>query len=225
MVCQGRPGLDAARGVTMNSVGFEVAEDLEEELPARLRSRPEAIAELFDGYRDRILRMIVVRLDPRLVGKLDAEDVLQDVYLETAHRVSDFLKSPTVPFFVWLRQIASQILIDTHRRYLGAERRDVRKEVPFQPYVGGSASAQLAASQLADSLTTPSQCAIRQEACAALQRASYSEHLKSMILFWAHPLARQYQPVVGQPRHLATPPSFLRCQRFIGFFFASPFLH
>lgn len=155
----------------MNAIGCDMTEELEAALPARLRARPEALTEVFDAYRERLLRMIAFRLDPRLVGKLDAEDVLQDVFLETTRRVADFLKSPTVPFFVWLRQLASQILIDTHRRYLGAERRDIRRELRFPHSAGGSLSSLLSASQLADSLTSPSQCAIRQEACDELQTA------------------------------------------------------
>jgi len=154
----------------MESWGCDVAERTEAGLLARLRSCPEGIADVFDHYRDRLLRSIALRLDGRLVGKVDAEDVLQDVFLETARRVQDFLKQPTVPFFIWLRQITSQILIDVHRRYLGAEMRDVRREVTLHRFASAESSAW-SVIQLADSLTTPSQCAIRQETYSQLQAA------------------------------------------------------
>lgn len=136
-----------------------------------LRSRPGAVAELFARYREKLLRMVVLRLDGRIAGKVDAEDVLQDAFLEGARRVQDFLERPVVPFFVWLRQITQQVLADTHRRYLGAQMRDARREITLpDSALTGTGSAGLVA-QLADSLTSPSQFAIRREACVELQAA------------------------------------------------------
>ncbi len=137
--------------------------DASAELDA-LRTRGEAaVVELFDRYRTKLTRMILLRLDGRLLGKVDVEDILQDAYVETARRIQDYLERPSVPFFIWLRQIASQVLIDAHRRYLGAKMRDVNRELSLHQWRSpGNSSAFLAAS-LADSLTTPSQCAVRNE--------------------------------------------------------------
>lgn len=134
-----------------------------------LRSRgDEAVAELFDRYRQKLLRMITIRLDGRIVGKVDGEDILQDAFVESARRIQDYLDRPSVPFFVWLRQIAGQVLIDTHRRYLGTKMRDVRQEVTLHR-VGHSTSSAFLVAQLADSLTTPSQFAVREEMIAELK--------------------------------------------------------
>jgi len=38
----------------------------------------QALAELFDRYRDRLRRMVELRMDPRLRARLDASDVLQE---------------------------------------------------------------------------------------------------------------------------------------------------
>ena len=137
----------------------------------QLRSRPGAVADLFDRYRDKLLRMVMLRLDGRIVGKVDAEDVLQDAFLESTRRVQDYLNQPTVPFFVWVRQITSQVLTDAHRRYLGARMRDVRREVTLHESACADTSSVGLVAQLADSLTTPSQFAIRQEAFAELKAA------------------------------------------------------
>ena len=95
----------------------------------RLRKGGEqAVADLFARYRDKLHRMIVLRLDGRVARKVDSEDVLQDAFMETARRIQDYIDRPSVPFFVWLRQITAQVLIDTHRRYLAAQMRDVRQE-------------------------------------------------------------------------------------------------
>ena len=43
-----------------------------------------ALAALLDHYRDRLRRMVELRLDPRLRGPLDASDVVQEAFLDVA---------------------------------------------------------------------------------------------------------------------------------------------
>lgn len=155
------------KGYCLMITGVEHADEL-----FRLRSgREQAVAELFGHYRSKLQRMAAFRLDPRIVGKVDADDILQDAFLETLRRIQDYLDQPTVPFFVWLRQITQQILIDTHRRYLGAQMRDVQREVALDPGGAAGTSSSGLLAQLADSLTSPSQRVQRQEAVAELRRA------------------------------------------------------
>jgi RNA polymerase sigma-70 factor (ECF subfamily) len=115
--------------------------------------------------------MIALRLDARILGKVDSEDVLQDAFVVASRRTEDYLEQPTVPFFVWLRQITSQVLIDTHRRYLGAKMRDVSQEVALHRVGSPSASSAFLAAQLADSLTSPSQFAVREETVLEMKAA------------------------------------------------------
>ena len=146
---------------------FESHDELDQ-----LRSRGgEAVAELFDRYRHKLLRMITLRLDARILGKVDGEDVLQDAFVVASRRIQDYLDQPSVPFFVWLRQITSQILIDTHRRYLGAKMRDVSQEVALYRVGSAGTSSALLVAQLADSLTTPSQFAVREETVLEMRAA------------------------------------------------------
>ena len=84
----------------------------------------QALAELFSLYRDRLWRIINFRLDNRLLGRVDADDVLQEVYLAAAQRLEHYLDDSTHSFFIWLRLIANQTLIDVHRRHLGAKMRE-----------------------------------------------------------------------------------------------------
>ncbi|MDY0168006.1 MAG: sigma-70 family RNA polymerase sigma factor [Thermoguttaceae bacterium] len=146
-----------------------------------------AVAQLFDRYRSRLARMALLRMDTRLVGKVDVDDVLQDAFVEANRRIGAFLDQPTVPFFVWLRQLTGQILIDVHRRYLGAQMRDVNREVRLDRWgTAGSGSALLLA-QLSDSLTSPSQCAVRNEAVEQLRVALQSlGAVDREILFLRH---------------------------------------
>ena len=70
----------------------------------QLRSgREQAVAELFGRNREKLQRMIAFRLDSRIAGKVDGDDILQDAYLEAVRRIQDYLDQPSVPFFVWLR--------------------------------------------------------------------------------------------------------------------------
>jgi RNA polymerase sigma-70 factor (ECF subfamily) len=137
-----------------------------------LRSRGEAaLAELFDRYQEKLARMIALRMDGRILGKVDREDVLQEAFLEAARRIQDYLDQPLVPLFVWLRQITCQVLINIQRRYLGAKMRDVKLEVPLDRAASAGASSALLVAQLADSLTTPSQFAVRAETASQLRAA------------------------------------------------------
>ncbi len=142
-----------------------------DELDRLRRFGEEAVAELFGRYRQKLLRMIALRIDARVLGKVDAEDVLQDAFMEAARRIQDYLDRPSVPFFVWLRQIAGQVLIDTHRRYLGAKMRDVNLEVTLHRAGSAGTSSAFWVAHLADSLTTPSQFAVREEMVSELRAA------------------------------------------------------
>ncbi len=80
-----------------------------------------ALAALFDGYRDRLRRMIRLRLDRRLSGRVDSSDVLQDAYLDVRKRIDEYARDPSaMPFHLWLRLVTGQRLTDIHRHHLGA---------------------------------------------------------------------------------------------------------
>src|SRR3954469_10511446 len=89
----------------------------------------QALAALFDRYRDRLRHMIRLRLDRRLAGRLDTSDVLQEAYLEADRRFAEYLRDPAIPVFLWLRLVTGQKLTDLHRHHLGAKIRDAGLEV------------------------------------------------------------------------------------------------
>src|SRR5438128_1659539 len=89
----------------------------------------QALAELFNRYRDRLRRMVHLRLDRRLQGRIDASDVLQEAFIDFARRFPQYAVEGGMPFYLWLRQITGQKLIDLHRHHLGAKMRDANQEV------------------------------------------------------------------------------------------------
>ena len=112
--------------------------------------------------------MLEFRLDRRLRGREDPSDILQQVYIDAHKNISSYLKRPQLSFYVWLRQLTSQRLIDVYRRHMKAERRDVRQEISINKSNSGVTSASMAI-QLAGLLPTPSQVAMQAETIAQIE--------------------------------------------------------
>lgn len=129
-----------------------------------------ALAELFSLYRDRLWQVINFRLDARLRNRVDADDVVQEAYLAAAQRIEHYLDDSTQTFFIWLRLIAKQTLIDIHRRHLGAQMRDASRDMSIHAHFAQATSMSIA-SQLLGSFTSPSQVAMRDEAAKQLDQA------------------------------------------------------
>jgi RNA polymerase sigma-70 factor (ECF subfamily) len=130
-----------------------------------------ALQDLFSRHRERLERMVRLRLDPRVRGRLDQSDVVQEIYLEAFRRLDDYIRDPKLPFFLWLRCITGQKIIDLHRRHLGAQARDPRREVTLRPNPAPEATSAALAADLLGRLSTPSQKLARKERRAQLQAA------------------------------------------------------
>lgn len=124
---------------------------------------PAAVERLLGGFREPLRRVIDLRLDPVLARRVDASDIVQDVLLEANQRLTEYLRSPAMPFHLWLRHLAQDRIIDTHRRHRQAQRRSIDKEQPIQrPAWAEESSIQLVA-QLVDAERTPASAAIQHE--------------------------------------------------------------
>jgi RNA polymerase sigma-70 factor (ECF subfamily) len=131
----------------------------------------QARNELFARYRRRLLRMIRFRLNRRLLRRIDPQEVLQDAYLEASRRLPEYLTGPHVPFFLWLRQIVGQQLLQVHRQHLGARMRDVGGRQPPTRAPTPEAPAASPATDLVGRLTSPDQAAMCAEAKVRLREA------------------------------------------------------
>ena len=130
----------------------------------------QARAALFNRYREQLRRMVHLRLDRRLQGRLDASDVLQEAYLDFARRFPQYDEG-RIPFYLWLRQLTGQKLIDLHRHHLGAKMRDAGQEVSLYRGALPQASSVSLAAQLLGKLTSASRAAIRAETQIRVQEA------------------------------------------------------
>ena len=122
-----------------------------------------ALSQLFSRYRKRLKQMVRLRLNRQLQGRVDDSDILQEAFLEAAQRFPDYLADRPLPFFLWLRQITAEKLIDAHRRHLGAQMRDAAQEVSLHRGPMPAVSSGSLAAKLLGQLTSPSQAAIKAE--------------------------------------------------------------
>src|SRR6516225_8951129 len=117
----------------------------------------EALGQLFAAYRDRLRQMVRLRLDRRLQGRLDPSDVIQEAYLDCARRLPDYARDQGMPFYLWLRFLTGQRLIDLHRQHLGTQMRDAGQEVSLYRGALPQASSASLAKQMLAGLTSPTQ--------------------------------------------------------------------
>jgi RNA polymerase sigma-70 factor (ECF subfamily) len=130
-----------------------------------------SVGELLTRHAPRLRRMVAFRLDPRLRGRVDPSDVMQEISMAASTHIGDYLAESAVPLFMWLRGIASNKLLEIHRHHLGTPMRDARRELAaFRADFLGATSAAIAA-QLSGHATRPSEAAMRAEAKRQLEDA------------------------------------------------------
>ena len=130
-----------------------------------------ALAELFAMYRQRLWRMVNFRLHRLLQGKVDADDVLQEAYLNATKRVDSFLQDASRSVFIWFRLIVGQTLVDVHRRHLGAKSRDAGREFSIHSGFSAESTSFSVSYHLLGHLTSPSQAAMKAELSQQLDTA------------------------------------------------------
>ena len=93
----------------------------------------DALGRLLESHRQRLERIVRVRLDHRVQSRMNASDVIQETCIEAGQRLKEYLENPEVPFFVWLRYLAHQRLQQLHRHHLGRQIRDANRERSIDP--------------------------------------------------------------------------------------------
>jgi len=146
-----------------------------------------ALAEVFATHRDRLWRIVSFRIDPRLRGRVDADDVLQESYLNAERRIAHVIQDAPDGMFVWFRMIVSQTMAEIHRRHLGVQRRDPMREQSLHAGFSADATSFSISSHLFGHLTSPSQAALRKELSEQLEFAlSSMEELDREVLAMRH---------------------------------------
>jgi RNA polymerase sigma-70 factor (ECF subfamily) len=134
------------------------------ELLARAREGDRSAAgALLESQRGRLLRLLASRLSGRLGARVDAADVIQDVFLEASRRMEDYFREPEMPFDHWVLFLATQRLQAVYRKHLGTQKRDARREVSLYERSPNPASSRILAERLPGTVPTPSQRMVRTE--------------------------------------------------------------
>jgi RNA polymerase sigma-70 factor (ECF subfamily) len=144
----------------------------DDELLEAARSGDEAaLAALVQRHRDRLERMVQLRMDRRLQGRVDPADVVQEAYLALRRKLARYSAEARLPFYLWLRLEVGQKLVDVHRFHLGTQMRDAGQEVSLHQGALPPVSSLSLAEHLLGKLTTASRAAMRAELKIRVQEA------------------------------------------------------
>lgn len=140
----------------------------------------DAVDRLLARHRDSLNRMVRCRLNQGVARRVDASDVVQDALITASRRLAEYLKSPSMPFHAWLRQLARDRLADVYRRELAAKR-DVARELNM---TNTDRSSLNPLAQVRDEELTPAAMLLRKEFAERFQGAvdQLDEEAQEVIL-------------------------------------------
>lgn len=131
----------------------------------------DSLTRLFSKFTPQLERMVRLRLDPKLRARVSAEDILQQAYCEALKRLPEYCEDQSMPFYLWLRFLAAQELINARRYHLGVQKRSVDAEVSLHRGALPQVDTASLARQLIGKFTSPTQAALRSEVQLAIQGA------------------------------------------------------
>ncbi len=129
-----------------------------------------ALNQLCSVYGERVRRIVRFRLDKKLRPKLDSVDVVQDALIMALGGLKDFTYRSEGDFLRWLSRIAENKLHDILDKF-HTDKRDIRKEIPFNNKEGAGTEGGLFGSASPISTTTPSVIMRKKEALDRLETA------------------------------------------------------
>lgn len=121
-------------------------------------------------YRDRLKRMVGMRMDKRVSSRFDPSDVVQEALLTASNRLSAYLADQRIPFYPWLRNLTWEHLLKMQDRHLKVQKRTVDREVSNELKLNEDSVCELV-DLLAGSLTSPSLKVMRDEMCRRIRDA------------------------------------------------------
>ena len=131
----------------------------------------QVLSEVWDRHRERLRRVVKLRMDRRLQGRVDPSDVLQEAFIDFASRAAEYVDRPEMPLFLWLRYLTGQRLQLLHRHHLGAQMRDAGREVSLHRGAMPQATSVSLAAQLMGRFTSVTRAVQRAEMQMILQEA------------------------------------------------------
>jgi len=139
-------------------------------LAERVRQRDvQALAAFIASRRESLLAFIERRLGMALRRKIEPEDVFQELSAEAVRSLPSLDLGTRDPFG-WLCQLAERRIIDAHRRFFGAAKRDAGRELSIDKQSPDESRAGMIEMLIA-SMTTASEAFSRNVRYARLTAA------------------------------------------------------
>ena len=128
----------------------------------------DSLGQLLDQYRPYLLVLAHRYLDQRVQGRVDAQDLVQQTFMEAHRDFADFRGDSISVLLAWLRNMLRNNVATAHQRHLFAQRRTAAREVDVTG-TGSSSMTPIGLEGIIPSETTsPSQRLMRDEAAAKL---------------------------------------------------------
>ena len=118
-----------------------------------------ALGKLLDVHRDYLRGLAVQQLAPKLKGRLDGSDIVQQTCLSVHKQIGEFIGTEPAEFVAWLRQIHERNIRNAARNQLQVQKRAVDREEAREQH------------EVAGQETTPSQIVMRDEEASQLRTA------------------------------------------------------
>lgn len=135
-----------------------------------LESAKKELVKEFSAHRETLWNTVYLRMDHRLGGRVDPDDVIQEAYLDASNRLPQFVaQHESWSMSVWIRVILKQTLINVHRRHFAAKKRDASREL--RTGQENNEATSTIAERIVGRVATPTQLAIRREAVVDLNEA------------------------------------------------------
>ncbi len=128
-----------------------------------------ALGQLLELYRNYLHLLARLQIGRRLQGKVDAEDLVQETFLQAHCDFADFQGTSEGELVSWLRQILAGTFANLLRRFLGTQRRNVRLERDLAAEL--DESSRVLDGGLLAKQSSPSQRAARREQAVLLADA------------------------------------------------------
>lgn len=143
-----------------------------EDLEQRLADGDATVfGELFTIHRPRLWQIVHFRLSDKIRGRVDPDDVVQEVFLDAEKRLRHYIDGDFPSLFLWLRLVVGQTLSKIHRTHLGTESRSVLREASAaRSGLWGNTSLCLSLRFIAH-LTSPSQVLAKGELIGEVRQA------------------------------------------------------
>jgi len=139
--------------------------------------------QLLEIHRERLRRMVALRMDRRLCARVDPSDIVQEALTEADLHLRDYLRDRPLPFYLWLRRLAWERIVAMSRHHIQAQKRSIAREEVCSLALPEESALDLA-DRLASRGSSPSERLAQKELRDRVQAAllALAEHDREVLV-------------------------------------------